>query len=1024
MSQLGVILRYITWQNMITDRMKMKRTKSISLTMLLLLLSMVAMAQESTPDTIKIDTVKTKERALQVYAEVKDHLTHDPIKGVKGELLYAADSTFADTLEIRYEEEEDWKYGYMIARIKQAGSYFARLEAEGYQTMYVPIDIKKLYKREQNRSLKTIYLRKIPKKQEQELDEVVVVATKLKFYMDGDTLVYDADAFNMAEGSMLDALLKKLPGVEVEQGGVIKVNGRQIDALLLNGKDFFDSDRELLLENMPTYMVKNIQSYERVPDEVKGTNREKSTPKELVMNVKLKKEYNKGWIANADVGGGATFFKNAEGKHDGKYLGRLFGMRFTDNSRLALFANVNNLNDYRTPGEKGEWSPLTQSEGLTKQVKVGVNYHTEKEDHYDYQGRLFVTYYDKDDANNTSSATFLDDGSTFGRSFYGKRSYDWEVEAHNHYFYYHREPIGDWLKYFQFSLQPYFQYLKWNNHTQSASVTLSEDVASNLGKAWMDSIVAPNAGELLKKYAINRTISRTKGIGHWIDSSNFGYLSTTPAHNDYIDFFTMFNFRITDKQEDNYSHHLYEYGTNSSQPSDFRNRFNPTTDRTRYFYVNPRLMIAFDEKHHHNLNLEYTYSYNYNYSNSPLYLLNKLAEWDHADGHALGTLPSVDEMLATLDANNSSCSTTITHTHTPRVGYNFNKYSEDAYSMLELSLSVPFCHESLDYQRGAQVDTLMRRNTAFLSPRIRFFHSNWKRNRSIQANYSMETSAPAMTNLLDIRDDSNPLYVTLGNPNLKNTRRHELNGDYRDKFGKTLFNVGIGATVTENAVASGFIYNKETGVRTVTPDNVNGNWNLRTSSGIDFPLDKNDRFRIKENISYNHARSVDLSGTNESLVATRSVVTTDLFDESLAFSWKPTSKMEYGINGKLNYQHSASQRESFTNINAFTYQYGVSGQVELPWNIQVSTDLTMYSRRGYSEASMNTNELVWNARLSKRLPKQNMTILFDGFDLLGNLSNVRRYINAQGRTETFYNVIPSYGLLHVIYRLNKEPKKK
>ena len=1003
--------------------MKMKRTKSISLTMLLLLLSMVAMAQESTPDTIKIDTVKTKERALQVYAEVKDHLTHDPIKGVKGELLYAADSTFADTLEIRYEEEEDWKYGYMIARIKQAGSYFARLEAEGYQTMYVPIDIKKLYKREQNRSLKTIYLRKIPKKQEQELDEVVVVATKLKFYMDGDTLVYDADAFNMAEGSMLDALLKKLPGVEVEQGGVIKVNGRQIDALLLNGKDFFDSDRELLLENMPTYMVKNVQSYERVPDEVKGTNREKSTPKELVMNVKLKKEYSKGWIANADVGGGATFFKNAEGKHDGKYLGRLFGMRFTDNSRLALFANVNNLNDYRTPGEKGEWSPLTQSEGLTKQVKLGANYRTEKEDYYRYEGSINASYADKEDANNTSSETYLDNGSTFGRSFYGKRSYDWQVESQHNYNYYHSEPVGDWLKYFQFSLQPYFQYLKWNNHTQSASVTLSEDVASNLGKAWMDSIVAPNAGELLRKYAINRTINRTKGVGHWLEGSSFGYFSTTPAHNDYIDLFTVFRFSLTDKQEDNYSHNLYEYAATSSQPTDFRNRFNPTEARTRSFYVDPRLMIALDEKHHHNLNFEYTYSYNYNYSNSPLYLLNKLAEWDNAESHALGTLPSVDEMLTTLDANNSSRSTTITHTHTPRVGYNFNKYSEDAYSMLELSLSVPFCHESLDYQRGSQVDTLMRRNTAFLSPRIRFFHSNWKRDRNIQANYSIETSAPAMTNLLDIRDDSNPLYVTLGNPNLKNTRRHELNGDYRDKFGKTLFNVGIGATVTENAVASGFIYNKETGVRTVTPDNVNGNWNMNASSGVDFPLDKNDRFRLKENVSYNHTRSVDLSGTNESLVATRSVVTTNLFDESLAFSWKPTSKMEYGINGKLNYQHSVSQREGFTNINAFTYQYGVSGQVELPWNIQVSTDLTMYSRRGYSEAVMNTNELVWNARLSKRLPKQNLTILFDGFDLLGKLSNVRRYVNAQGRSETFYNVIPSYGLLHVIYRLNKEPKK-
>ena len=73
---------------------------------------------------------------------------------------------------------------------------------------------------------------------------------------------------------------------------------------------------------------------------------------------------------------------------------------------------------------------------------------------------------------------------------------------------------------------------------------------------------------------------------------------------------------------------------------------------------------------------------------------------------------------------------------------------------------------------------------------------------------------------------------------------------------------------------------------------------------------------------------------------------------------------------------------------------------------------------------MNTNELVWNARLTKRLMKGNLLVQLDGFDLLGNLSNVRRYVNAQGRTETFYNVIPSYALLHLTWRLNKEPKKK
>ena len=811
--------------------------------------------------------------------------------------------------------------------------------------------------------------------------------------------------------------------MELEAGGIIKVNGRHVSSLLLNGKDFFDSDRELLLENMPSYMVKNIKSYERVPEDAKGTNREKTVQKELVMDVKLKREYNSGWIANVEGGGGATFFKNNEGRHDAKYLGRLFGLHFSDRSRFTAYATVNNLNDYRTPGEKGEWSPLTQSEGLISVAKAGANFRTEREDHYRYEGSISTTYWDKNDANNTSSATFLDDGSTYGRSFFNKRSYDWQIESQHHYNYYHTDPIGEWLKYFQMSIQQRIYYTTWNNHSESASVTLSEDVAEQLGKAWMDSIQTPDAGDLLRRYAINRTISRTKGIGHWLDTNHYGYLSASPAHNDFIDLWMPVSFRFTDRKEDSYEHSLVQYVATESLPDDFRNRYQPTKRSTTNFTAQPRLMFAFDEKHRHSLDLGYTYNYYQSHDNSPLYLLNKLSDWNTPE--RLGSLPSMDEMLTTLDANNSSEQRSTTHTHTPQIAYRLNKSSEDYYSQLSIQLGIPMAHERLDYHRGSplswSLDTLMKRNTTFLAPGIYYFHSNWKRNRNINANLSMSTSAPSMTSLLNIRDDSNPLYITLGNPNLKNTRNYSLSGRYSDKYGKTLFNVSANASITENAVASGFVYDRSTGVRTVTPENINGNWSANASSGVDFPLDKKDRWRIKESVSYNHNNSVDLSGRT---VATRSVVVSNFVTEDLGLTWKPSSKMEYGLSGKLNYQHSGSERENFQDINAFTYQYGASAQVELPWSLQLSTDLTMYSRRGYSEPSMNTDELVWNARLAKRLMKGNMTIIFDGFDLLGNLSNVRRTINAQGRTEPFYNVIPSYGLLHITYRLNKEPKKK
>ena len=230
-------------------------------------------------DSVAADTTDeeeiVEEDGLTVWAEVKDHFTHEPVRVRLATRLLAADSTVVDTMHTHFSDGE-WKSSHVYKGIQEPGSYLFKLEADGYQTLYVPFELKRLYKRERWRSMKPFYMRPLPKRNEVMLDEVVVKATKLKFYMDGDTLVYDADAFNLAEGSMLDALIKKLPGVELEQGGVIKVNGQQIDAMLLNGKDFFDSDRELLLENMPSYMVKNVQAYERVPESVKGTAREKN----------------------------------------------------------------------------------------------------------------------------------------------------------------------------------------------------------------------------------------------------------------------------------------------------------------------------------------------------------------------------------------------------------------------------------------------------------------------------------------------------------------------------------------------------------------------------------------------------------------------------------------------------------------------------------------------------------------------------------------------------------------------------
>ena len=401
-------------------------------------------------------------------------------------------------------------------------------------------------------------------------------------------------------------------------------------------------------------------------------------------------------------------------------------------------------------------------------------------------------------------------------------------------------------------------------------------------------------------------------------------------------------------------------------------------------------------------------------------MLNQMEEWANTELHPLGTLPSTEEMLRTLDADNSQRSHSKTINNSPTIGYGFYHYSDSSGTSnnFNASLSLPIIHETLDYWQGTQVDTTMSRRTSSLSANVYFYQYHRKTNRRIYAGYYTNVTQPSMRSLLNIRTDSDPLNIQLGNPDLRPSRSHTLFGNYSEKLRRTLVNASFSFDATQDAVATAVLYDKQTGVRTSTPQNIDGNWNTNASAGVDFPLDHKERIRLKQTLRHRHSHSADLMNN------TRSVVASNYLDDELSLSWKPTDKLDFTAKGDLHYQRSTSKREDFLPINVFDFDYSLAAQIELPWNFQLATDLTMYSRRGYSDATMNTNELVWNARLTKRLMHGNLLLQLDGFDMLGQLSNVRHTINAQGRTETFYNVLPSYALFHVTWRLNKKPKSE
>ena len=942
--------------------------------------------------------------SVRVIGKVADVLTSQPVFDVQCELMWAADSSLVDTLRTVMGDSNNKSTSFVMFHIKRPGRYILRMKKDGYETTDQMFEVKRFYKDEESVDLmnKPFY---IQKERKVTLGEVVVKATKVKFYINGDTLVYNADAFELAEGSMLDALIQQLPGVELKSGGDIEVNGKHVDALLLNGKDFFNKDRRLMLDNLPSYMVKKVKAYDRSNEQLRMAGLSEDGNKEFVMDVQLKKEYSIGWIANAEAGVGT----------DNRFLGRLFALRFTPNSRLSFFANANNVSDDRKPGQNGDWSPLRQATGIRSVYDAGFDYNIdEKEGRWTTSGNVRTSYTEDDAEQHTSSENFLMGGNTFGRAYSKRHSDNFKVSTSHDFNLYRRDKVLSYL-----GLQPNFNYSRQHSHGESASAVFDDNVAEQWGKAWIDSIMASNAGSLLLRHALHRTISQAKGNGHSMNTGvNANAVFRIPHNNRYI-FNASGNIGFSDEKRHAYDHYQLDYPNNGT-PTDRRNRYDQNTNRRLNY--GGSIGARRTEIGCLQLSTDYIYSHANRETNRSLYLLHLLGEFDGE----LGTLPSANDLYKTLDTGNSNQAETTDDIHRLRFGYDYNSSRRHSWNLIRQfrgNVEVRFERNQLDYQCG-QLDTLFHRNTAFVQTDgdWRFFTRDQK--KVFEVNFNTRISAPSMTYLLNIRDDSDPLRIVLSNPHLKNPQRYHLGTSYRRVLsGERMWNVSGSINLAPQSIAMATLYDKQTGIRTVTPQNVNGNWDAHLGGGYNTPLDHNRHLSLSTKTTLDYYRSVDLISTMPT-APSHSIVGSYYANEALSLTYRPNAKLQVKGIGNIHYQHSTSDRIDFETINVLDFDYGLTAQVELPWSLQLATDLTMYSRRGYADHTMNTNEFVWNARLSKRFLHGNLICMLDGFDLLSNLSNIRRTINAQGRTETWNNVTPRYALLHVVYRLNKQPKKK
>lgn len=292
---------------------------------------------------------------------------------------------------------------------------------------------------------------------------------------------------------------------------------------------------------------------------------------------------------------------------------------------------------------------------------------------------------------------------------------------------------------------------------------------------------------------------------------------------------------------------------------------------------------------------------------------------------------------------------------------------------------------------------------------------------NLSFSYSHSEVLPDLGYLIDVRDDSDPLTISLGNANLK---KSSTNTFLLDLFRQGFFRWRLSYQLLGNAIAMARTYDRVTGITTYQPQNINGNKKLHLTGWHMLTLDKKKHISLTLGTEYDYEHSVDFSTDNIDENLVRQAV-----NSNKAYGWLRLScnlsKIRLNAQGHLTWTKLTSDSPNFTATHYTEFDYGLSLTAPLVWGIDLDTDLMVYCRRGYSDASMNTTDWVWNASLSKAFGRRKQWLIKAvGFDILSQLSNVRKVVNSQGRTETWYNTTPSYATLHIIYRLDVKPKKK
>ena len=795
-----------------------------------------------------------------------------------------------------------------------------------------------------------------------------------------DTVAYNADAFKLPDGSMVEDLIKKLPGIVQDENGNFTFNGKNISQILVDGKEFFGNNRNLVLQNLPAEIVDKVKAYDRKSDMARITGIDDGNER-TVLDLAIKKDRKKGFFGNAT----GTY-----GSHD-RYSGRLNMNSFVGDQKYSGFGNAGNtqgngLSDNQSLGATMNWenkkvelngsmngnfsqsSSASQSNSQNFELKNSA-YSASKNHSDSHNGNFGFQYRVEWKPDSTWNIQFRPEFS-FGRngSSGGNESATWNDDP------------------FQFSPTPLADY-----------ATLAKQIGVNhrLGDNWSNSKNINASASLqinkrLKKPGRNITLSFGGGYG---DSDNNG---NSYSQTDY--------YLLQALSGEDSIYHKVQYNRGSNYNYNFNARFS---------YSEPIAYQTF-------LQLDYNYRYNFRDNDrdvrsifDPYNDILGVNQYNYDD--------FFDSEYVVQDKQQCSYTRNIGQNHSLRTQIRFNRTK----FRLTVGASVQPQISKVDYQKG-RIDTLLHRTVVNASPVVNFQY-RFSRQEQLEFRYNADTGWPNITDMIpDTLSDANPLNIRIGNAELKPSFTQNVQFEYR----RTVIDyqrtnaVTLQFHTTRNSTTNRTEYNEVTGGRVSMPVNVNGNWNASANYNFNTALDSKKHWRFDMNTSLSTSKNIGYLYRSQDKMTVENVTRSGNFGQRARFTfrqdWESGLQVEANVNGRFNYNLNRSNNATASNLDHYNFNYGGSFNITFPWGMSISSDIEQQSRRGYSDAAMNTNHLIWNAQISQRfLPYRQLTISLRAVDILDERDDVNRNVSAVSRTDTKNEMVRSYVLLTANWRFGR-----